>query len=397
MGKVRKRYNSVPLWLALFLMIAAALLIAALGTHFTSTLAREKADEIQSRYITATYDTTQGDVQYSYDFDFHFEDYTAEDMRLYRFSRFIENYAALFWYSVCIASAAIVFYMTKLKKPLRILQNASHRISENELDFTVKYPGSDEMSALCEAFETMRSALEENNDKMLHMLDERKQLNDAYTHDLRTPIAVLKGYTDMLIGYLPTGKFSEDEILETVQTMSSHVERLEQFADSMNTVQKLEDIDIQKEQVPTEEFLSHLRETADFLCQSQDIAFEFESSLARATILIDPSAVTQVFENLLNNALRFAEEKITILCLANDNIFSIAVTDDGKGFSEKELITAAKPYYSGQAEKGQFHFGLGLHICRTLCEKHGGTLRLENTEPHGAKVTASFYISPLSI
>lgn len=127
MGKVRKRYNRVPLWLALFLMITAALLIAALGSHFTSTLARGKADEIQSRYITATFDGTQGDVQYSYDFDFHYEDYTAEDMRLYRITRFIENYAALFWYSVCIASAGIVFYMTKLKKPLRILNNASQR------------------------------------------------------------------------------------------------------------------------------------------------------------------------------------------------------------------------------------------------------------------------------
>lgn len=390
MGKVRKRYNSVPLWLALFLMITAALLIAAFGSHFTSALARGTADEIQSRYITATFDGTQGDVQYSYDFDFHFEDYTAEDMHLYRITRFIENYAALFWYSVCIASAGIVFYMTKLKRPLRILNNASQRISENELDFTVEYFGNDEMAALCGAFETMRFALEENNDKMFRMLDERKQLNDAYTHDLRTPIAVLKGYTDMLIKYLPTGKFSESEILETVQTMSSHVERLERFADSMNTVQKLEDVEIRKEKVPTGEFLSHLRETADFLCQSKDLACEFESSVTAKTILIDPSAVTQVFENLLGNALRFAKSKICIVCSADDNIFSVSVADDGKGFGDKELMTAAKPYYSGQAEKGQFHFGLGLHICRTLCEKHGGSLRLENTDRHGAKVTAIF-------
>lgn len=395
MGKVRKRYNSVSLWIALFLMITAALLIAALGTHFTSTLAREKADEIQSRYITATYDTTQGDVQYSYDFDFHYEDYTAEDMRLYRITRFIENYAALFWYSVCTASAGIVFYITKLKKPLRILQNASHRISANELDFTVEYPGNDEMAALCGAFETMRSALEENNSRMLRMLDERKQLNDAYTHDLRMPIAVLKGYTDMLIKYLPTGKFSESEILETVQTMSSHVERLEQFADSMNTVQKLEDVEIHKEKVPAGEFLIHLRETADFLCQSKDLACEFESQVTAAAILIDPSVVTQVFENLLGNALRFAKSKIMIICQTDENVFAVSVADDGKGFSDKELITAAKPYYSGQSEKEHFHFGLGLHICRTLCEKHGGVLRLENTPQHGAKVTAAFSIQTI--
>lgn len=394
---MKKWYNSVPLWLALFLMITAALLIAALGTHFTSAAARGKADEIQSRYITATYEETKDDVQYSYDFDFHYEDYTTEDMHLYRISRFIQTYAALFWYSVCIASAAILFYITKLKRPLRILQNASHRISENELDFTVEYPGSDEMSALCAAFETMRSALEETSGKMLRMLDERKQLNDAYTHDLRTPIAVLRGYTDMLIGYLPTGKISESEVFDTVQIMSSHVERLEQFADSMNTVQKLDDVAIRKEEVPTEEFFSHLRETADFLCKSQDLSCKFESSITTATIFIDPSAVTQVFENLLSNAIRFAVSNIHIVCSADDNTFFISVTDDGKGFSEKERLIAAKPYYSGQAEKGQFHFGLGLHICRILCEKHGGSLRLENTTQHGAKVTAVFSAKMMQI
>jgi len=108
-------------------------------------------------------------------------------------------------------------------------------------------------------------------------------------------------------------------------------------------------------------------------------------------ILIDPSAVTHVFENLLGNALRFAKSKICIVCLADDNIFSVSVTDDGKGFSDKELMTAAKPYYSGQAEKRQFHFGLELHICRTLREKHSESLRLENTDWYGAKVTATFF------
>ncbi len=62
-----------------------------------------------------------------------------------------------------------------------------------------------------------------------------------------------------------------------------------------------------------------------------------------------------------------------------------------KGFSDKELMTAAKPYYSEQAEKRQFHFGLELHICRTLCEKHSESLRLENTDWYGVKVTATFF------
>lgn len=391
MVKMKKIYNSIPLWLMLFLMIAAALLIAGIGTYLISSAARNKANEIQGRYITATYVETNGDVMYSFDFDFHYENYTSEDMRIYKISRFIENYAYLFLYSICIVSAVIAFYITKLKRPLRILRNASRRISENELDFTVDYTGSDEMSKLCESFEIMRSALMENNEKTLRILDERKQLNDAYTHDLRTPIAVLKGYAEMLVKFLPSGRFSESEVMDTVRTMSLQIKRLEQFVDSMNTVQKLDDINIQKKEVPAGEFLNHLRGTAELLCQSENLICKFETEVNSEVIFADASAVTQVFENLIGNSIRFAKSKITVRCLTDKNAFSISVIDDGKGFSEKELLMATKPYYSGKSQNDEVHFGLGLHICRTLCEKHGGALRLENTPQRGAKVTAIFY------
>ena len=97
---------------------------------------------------------------------------------------------------------------------------------------------------------------------MLNVLDERRQLNDAYTHDLRTPIAVLKGYTDMLVKYHPTGQLPQEEVVDTVRTMSSQVARLEQFVCSMNTAQRLADLAVQREEIPAEEYLSTLRETA---------------------------------------------------------------------------------------------------------------------------------------
>lgn len=390
MGKVKKWYYSIPVWFTLFLTVVIALAAAGIGTRFTVKASGSKADEIQSRYVTATYTEQADGVQYSYDLDFHYEDYTDHDMHLYHVTRFIETYAAFFWYSVCIMIAGIFFYVTKIKRPLNILHKASERISENELDFSVEYPGTDEMAQFCRSFEEMRCALEENNKKMLRMIDERKQLNDAYTHDLRTPIAVLKGYTDMLMKYLPEGKMSADEVLETVSTMSNHVSRLEQFADSMNTVQKLEDVSIQKETVITAEFLSHLQESADILCQSSSLACDFDAAITEKNVFLDPAIVIQVYENLLSNAIRFAKSKVMIYLCCKNNIFSMSVIDDGKGFSDKDLLKASRPYYSGQAEKSEFHFGIGLHICRTLCEKHGGTLLLENVPQLGARVTANF-------
>ena len=399
MDKIKKWYRSIPIWLALFLFIIAALLIASFLSNKVTSTVFDLSMGITAKYITVNYDVmpdgddviyNTGDTAEIVKYNFNYDQYTDEDWRLHEIYSFIQRFTPPFLFSVFILAAVLLFYFTKLKTPLKVLTNASDRIAENELDFTLDYSGYDEMAKLCAAYEKMRSALDDNNRRMLHMIDERKQLNDAYTHDLRTPIAVLKGHTEMLAKYLPAGKLSEKEVLETVSIMSNHVSRLEQFVESKNTVQKLEDLSIQKEPINTEEFLGHLRESASILCQTSDLACEFDAPITANTLCLDAGAVIQVYENLMSNAIRFAKSKVTIRCEYKAGLFSITVSDDGKGFSDKDLLKADKPYYSGEVQKQEYHFGLGLHICRTLCEKHGGTLQLENNPQSGAKITAYF-------
>ena len=75
----------------------------------------------------------------------------------------------------------------------------------------------------------------------------------------------------------------------------------------------------------------------------------------------------------------------------NNDMLLIFVKDDGKGFSKEELNMASKPYYSGENISSE-HFGLGLTICKMLCEKHGGGIYLSNSIHGGAIVCAEFFI-----
>lgn len=399
MDKIKKWYRSIPIWLALFLFIIIALLIASFISNKVITTVNELWFDVQAKYMTVNYSIPSAgdDIKYNIEgtdqiveYSFNYDQYSEEDRLLYQTCGYIQRYFSALVYSITILAAVLVFYFTKLKKPLIALTKASERIAENELDFTLGYSGNDEMGRLCAAFEKMRSALDESNQCMLRMIDERKQLNDAYTHDLRTPIAVLKGYTEMLTKYLPTGQMSKEEVLETVGTMSAHVSRLEKFVESMNTVQKLEDMMIQREPVSTVDFLGHLRESASILCQSNKLACRFETVIGSETLHLDAGVVLQVYENLMSNAIRFAKSKITIRCEYQANVFTLYVSDDGKGFSEKDLLKADKPYYSGAEQKKEYHFGLGLHISKILCEKHGGKLNLENAPQGGAIIKAYF-------
>ena len=123
---------------------------------------------------------------------------------------------------------------------------------------------------------------------------------------------------------------------------------------------------------------------------------------------IDKELVLEVFENLVSNAARFAKSKITVTLVQGPDLgaadtvpeenaavgmLSIVAQDDGPGFSAEALHRGMDAFY-GSEKDGRVHFGLGLYICKTICEKQGGELTLENrTEGElvlGGRVTARF-------
>lgn len=291
------------------------------------------------------------------------------------------------WVIFCIAVTGFIFYSRELKKPINILLDASRKIAANELDFKVAYHKQNELGLLCTAFEDMRSALYENNLEMWRSLEERKRLNSAFSHDLRTPLTVLKGYTDYLEKYIPDGKVTEEKLLSVISMMNEQISRLEHYTQKMNTLQKLEDIVPKARSIPEETLFDNLLETGKVICGD---TLRMHGTPEHRNIAIDMELVMQVYENLIANAVRYAKNSVTVNYGISENILEISVLDDGKGFTEEALQNAGQPFFRDEKEPDKTHFGLGLYICRILCEKCGGSLTIQNHE-NGGKVTAEFF------
>ena len=292
-------------------------------------------------------------------------------------------------YLGCFILAGIVFYRSKIKKPLMLLTMSASRITANDLDFSITYNKNDEMGLLCKAFEKMRSALENNNREMWRQMNERRKLNAAFSHDLRTPLTVIEGHLGILQKYTPQGKISADDIMQTYATMAGQIERLKNYASSMNTLQRLEDIPIVRKQLVANSFTARLNDTAKLICGSKTLSIS--DKITVESISVDPEIVMQVFENLLSNATRYAKTSISIQYAVDKEIFSITVTDDGKGFDDIALKSATNPFYTtAKLSDTVQHLGLGLNICKILCERHNGNIMLSNNIKMGASVTAHF-------
>lgn len=289
------------------------------------------------------------------------------------------------WSLLCVVVCGIIFYHRKIEKPISILLEASENISNNRLDFSVEVPEKNEFGELCLSFEKMRVALKENNIEMWRQVEERKRLNAAFSHDLRTPLTVLKGQSEILSKYVP--KMSEEKIIETAETMKRHIIRLETYVNTMNDLQRLEDVEVKKELVDVKELEHQMRITGAAVCKGKEFVL-YQNIFDVDSVKIDTSIAMQVYENLLSNAVRYAKRKIEIAIDKKDSLLLLNVVDDGAGFTAKDLSNAMKPFYKAENEINNEHFGMGLNICKMLCEKHGGYLQISNE--NGAKAVAAF-------
>lgn len=289
--------------------------------------------------------------------------------------------------------AVIIFYNKKLEQPITLLQKGAQEIGKTNLDFEISYDKKDEMGELCKAFEQMRVQLIENNSYLWNMIEEQKQLRSAFTHDIRTPLSVLKGYVQLLKRHLPEQNIDMKKQLEILDDIEEQAVRLERFSDSIKKTQKMDNLSITKEPIAIGTLLDKMEKTILLMKGESSIVVEYKCHCSEIEQLyIDMYIFMEVVENIVANALRYAKNKIDMYIQGNCSYLTIMIIDDGKGFSEQDIMQACRPYYHEQLEEEVLHYGLGLYICKVLCEKHGGSIELSNSENEGACVQAVFNI-----
>ncbi|MGO4731549.1 HAMP domain-containing sensor histidine kinase [Paenibacillus sp. 2KB_22] len=288
-----------------------------------------------------------------------------------------------------IVTMAVLFYRWKLKRPLELLKRASENISANDLDFRISYDSQDEMGELIALFENMRSQLEKNLKTLWRSVEERKQINAIFAHDLRTPLSVLKGNAELLATYLPEKKLSEEKVLDLIHTMNIHILRLESYAEAMNSIQRLEDVPLKIQSMDTISLTALLDGSAEQIAKQYGIRFVSSVEYNNASVHVDPYLVMQIFENIVANGARYAASQLNVHYDVQGGIMKITVSEDGPGFSDEALSKAILPFYRGEVWDASEHRGLGLYVCKVFCEKHEGSLQIANGPNGGGSVSAS--------
>lgn len=292
------------------------------------------------------------------------------------------------------------FYRKRLSVPLKLLVDATEEIAAQNLDFSLEYDCGDEMGALCRSFELMRKELSENQKAMWAMLEQRRLMQASIAHDLRNPIAIIQGYTEYLLLNLPSGNISREKAGRIAGNLNLAAKRLQQYTESVRTLNQLEDMEIHKKEISARELSEDIRDDLEVMASGAGVTMRMDIVLPESGIMpvdcgktddekwdeminVDTVILHRILENIFENATRFAQNTISVEFMLREHVLQITVTDDGKGFSDEILRKRQKNFLPTQQ---QGHLGMGLAISRVLCEKHGGSMQLLNAVPHGGVV-----------
>jgi two-component system, OmpR family, phosphate regulon sensor histidine kinase PhoR len=233
---------------------------------------------------------------------------------------------------------------------------------------------------------------------VLHDISKQKRLESVrkdfvanVSHELRTPLSVIKGYIETLVDGRDMPVDDRERFLRTIQR---HTERLNSLLEDLLALSRLESINPELHREPTSlsTLITGLIDDYRARPTTAGHSLNFALDPAVSEVLIDPLKITQVFENLLENALKYAPRgsHIDISTRLHANDVEICVRDNGPGIPEADLPHIFERFY--RVDKGRSRekggTGLGLSIVKHIVQLHGGRVWCESKLGQG---TAFFF------
>ena len=390
--EMKNKIHNMSLKHALAAYILVFILSTFLMSFITMGLCEQWADLIWQQYDAQILTKQTNNVQIIYDSSVLSDSHRG---MLTAFS-IVQVWCPYVYAVISMIIVSVLFYRKRLYRPIKILLHGIDEIKKENLNISITYDSADEMGMVCRSFEEMRKELVRGKQQMWHMVEEQKKLNAAFAHDLRTPLTVLRGYSDFLKRYMPEGKVSPEKLKDTLDVMSGYIGRLEHYTNTMKELHSLDDRKVIKDAVDILDIQAEMMQVTKMLGQIGLVEISWREMLTGSEQLyLDKWILMEVFENLLSNAMRYARHQVFVSLKPENGKLYLYVEDDGKGFSKEDLKLASEPYYSNDKNHndkkgGDEHFGIGLHICTCLCKKHGGDMSIANRIDGGAVVGASF-------
>lgn len=275
-----------------------------------------------------------------------------------------------------------------LTRPVRELTLATEAMARGQLGQQVVVRSRDEIGELAHSFNQMNADLARASQL-------RKQMTADLAHDLRTPLSILRGYTEGL----QDGRLQGAPRLYTI--MHGEVEHLQRLVDDLRILSLADagELPINRRAVDPAALLERTGLAYIVQAEEQGIGLRVDAEEELPSVEVDTDRMTQVLNNLVSNALRYTTEgEIVLAARADTERVYLQVRDTGSGIPAEDMPFIFDRFYradkSRQRSTSDTSSGLGLAITKAIVEAHGGTIAVAPAEGGGTVFTIALPLNP---
>jgi len=275
-----------------------------------------------------------------------------------------------------------VYYAILL--PFEKMKKFAQKVAQGNLDIPLAFERTNYFGEFTWAFDSMRREISKARACEKEAIDNNKTVIATLSHDIKTPIASIRAYAEGLEANLDTSIEKRYKYLSILMKKCDEVAKLtnDLFLHSLSDLDKL------KITVKPMEIVSVMESVIeDLSVENSDIIYQ--KPHFTAMVALDKNRFTQLVENLINNARKYAKSKIYIEAVKNAGYIEIHFRDYGDGIPDADMPFIFEKFYRGKNVKGEQGSGLGLYIVKYITEQMKGTILLHNCED-GLEVTVCF-------
>nr|WP_214820936.1 MULTISPECIES: HAMP domain-containing sensor histidine kinase [unclassified Exiguobacterium] len=283
-----------------------------------------------------------------------------------------------------VAALIGLLFSSRLTRPVyrlteRIQQLKRRDFSQSEPKRVGIYrPVFHDLNAVSETLTTYERQREELDNR-------RKEWMSNVSHDLKTPLASIQGYAELL----DDDSLNEADRNQYVHVIERQAKYMKELLDDFNLTMRLQhgDFPLTLEETRLEPFVREV--IIDVLNDPRfsDRHIEFEATEA-ATVSLDRHFMKRALLNFLYNALLHNDESVIVTVRVDKDV--VTIQDDGNGIAESELPYIFERYYRGTNTDDARGSGLGMAISRDIIEAHGGKVEVESSQGQGTTIRIIF-------
>jgi heavy metal sensor kinase len=306
---------------------------------------------------------------------------SLEQVRL-ALRRFGELAFVLIPFAVVLAAAAGWSFAGGALNPIRRIAQAAHDIEPSNLTARLPLTGAhDEVDQLAATFNEALARIEK-------VVGELRQLSGSMAHELRTPLAALRGEAELALLHAQ----SLDEVKDVFINQLEEFDKLSRMIEQLLTLVRAESggIRFDLQHVDVGQAVTAVVDTFALIATMRGISLEFVPVENLVTI-VDPQWLELVLINLLDNAIKYTSSggSISVHTMATSTVVFIEITDSGQGIPADAIPHIFDRFYRADPSRSRQvgGAGLGLSFAKWIVEEHGGSIHVDSELDHGSTFT----------